>query len=83
MATAERIDCPTPLPEDPATALLTEMLVPAPYQAPEKKAQKKGQTGRGGLHHKGTSDVTFGDAETHSSPATKDEEEEEQSYSPP
>ena len=34
-------DCPTPLPEDLATALLTEMLVPAPYEVPEKKAKKK------------------------------------------
>ena len=54
------------------------MLVPAPYQAPEKKA--KGN--RGGLRHKGTSDVTSEDAETHSPPATDDEEEEE-SNSPP
>ena len=38
---AERIDCPAPLPEDPATALLTEMLVLAPYKVPEKKAEKR------------------------------------------
>ena len=50
------------------------MLVPAPYQAPEKKA--KGT--RGGLRHKGTSDVTSGDAETHSSATEDDEEEEEE-----
>ena len=37
---AERIRCPAPLPEDPAIPLLTRMLVPAPYQAPEKKAKK-------------------------------------------
>ena len=30
----ERIQCPAPLPEDPAIPLLTKMLVPAPYQAP-------------------------------------------------
>ena len=41
MATVERIDCPAPLPEDPATALLTEMLFLAPYEVPEKKAKKK------------------------------------------
>ena len=41
VVTGERIDCPAPLPEDPATALLTEMLVPAPYKGPEKKADKK------------------------------------------
>ena len=38
---AERIDCPAPLPEDPVSALLAEMLVPAPYTVPEKKAEKK------------------------------------------
>ena len=58
------------------------MLVPVPYQAATKKAKKKGQAGRSGLHRKGTSDVTSKDAETHSSP-TKDNEEEEESNSPP
>ena len=38
--TAEQIDCPALLPESPANDLLTKMLVPAPYQAPEKKAKK-------------------------------------------
>ena len=52
------------------------MLVPTPYQALEKKAKKKGQARRGGLHRKGTLDVTSKDAETHSSPTNKDEEEE-------
>ena len=32
---------------------------------------------RGGLHHKGTPDVTSEDAETHSPPVTDDDEEEE------
>ena len=32
---------PAPLPEDLAIPLLTKMLVPMPYQAPEKKAKKK------------------------------------------
>ena len=32
VAMVERIDCPAPLPKDPATALLTEMLVPEPYK---------------------------------------------------
>ena len=71
---AERIQCPAPLPEEPAIPLLTKMLVPAPYQAPEKKA--KGT--RGGLRHKGTSDVMSEDVETHSPPATDEEEEEEE-----
>ena len=38
---AEWIQCPALLPEEPAIPLLTEILVPAPYQAPEKKAKKK------------------------------------------
>ena len=38
---AERIQCPAQQPENPAIPLLTKMLVPAPYQAPEKKANKK------------------------------------------
>ena len=58
------------------------MLVPVPYQTPEKKA--KGA--RGGLHRKGTSDVTSKDAEAHSSAAEdgkEEEEEKEESHSPP
>ena len=43
------------------------MLVPAPYQAPEKKAKKKAKGTRGGLRNKGTSYVTSEDTETHSS----------------
>ena len=57
------------------------MLVPAPYQAPEKKAKKKAKGTRGGLRHMVTSDVTSEDAETHSPPATDDEEEEEEEES--
>ena len=75
---AERIQCPAPLPENPTIPLLTKMLTPAPYQAPEKKAKET----RSGLRRKGTSDVTFEDAETHSS-HTEDDEEEEESNSPP
>ena len=52
----ERIDCPAPLPEDPATALLTEMLVPAPYEVPEKKAKKKATGTRKSLRRKVVSD---------------------------
>ena len=77
----EWIQCPAPLPENPAIPLLTKMLVPAPYQAP-KEAKKKAKETRSGLLRKGTSDVTSKDAETHSSPA-EDEEEEEESNSPP
>ena len=70
MATAEWIDCPAPLPEDPATALLTEMLVPAPNEVLEKKA-----TGtRKSLRRKVVSDSSSEDTEAHSS---NDNEEEE------
>ena len=55
------------------------MLVPAPYQAPEKKAKET----RSGLRRKGTSDMTSEDAETHSPPATDDEEEEEEESNSP
>ena len=78
---AERIQCPTPLPKNPAIPLLMKMLVPAPYQAPEKKAKKKAKETRSGLRRKGTSDVTSEDTETHSSP-DEDEGEEEESESP-
>ena len=54
------------------------MLVPAPYQPPEKKA--KG--GRVGPRHKCNSDVMSED-KTHSSAAEDDEEEEEESNPPP
>mgnify|MGYP005817888599 CR=1 FL=1 len=34
--------------EDPVTPQLAEMLVPMPYQAPEKKGKKKGKEPKGG-----------------------------------
>ena len=39
---AGQIDCPTPLPEGPADALLAKMLTPAPYKVPEKTKKAKG-----------------------------------------
>ena len=71
---AERLHYSAPLPEEPVIPLLAKMLVPLPYQPPEKKA--KG--GRGGPHRKGTSDVMSED-KTHSSVAEDDGEEEESS----
>ena len=53
------------------------MLVPAPYQAPEKKAKKKGKEAKSGLRRKGASDVVSEDTETHSSPKDNEGEEEE------
>ena len=79
----ELVKSPAPLPEDPAIPLLMKMLVPAPYQAPEKKAKKKGKEARSGLHRKGTSDIASKDIEALSSrEGDEDEEEEEESNSP-
>ena len=72
----ERIQCLAPLLENPSIPLLTKMLVPPPYKAPEKKAKKKGQETRSGLRRKVTSDAASEDAETHSSPAKNDDKEE-------
>ena len=68
---------PNPLPEDSADALLTEMLVPAPYEVPVKKA--KGT--RKGLQRKVISDSSSDNSEAHSS--HENEEEEEVSSPPP
>ena len=39
---AGQIDCPAPLPEGPADALLVKMLTSAPYMVPEKIKKAKG-----------------------------------------
>src|SRR3954465_14212365 len=57
----------SPLPEDPADALLTEMLVPAPYEVPVKKAKKKATGTRQGLRRKVISDSSSENSEAHSS----------------
>lgn len=57
------------------------MLVPAPYQASEKKAKKKGKGTRGGLCRKGTLDVASEDTEALSSHERDDDEEEEEEES--
>ena len=80
--TAEQIDCPAPLPEDPARALLTEMLVPAPYEALEKKAKKKATGTRKGLRRKVISDSSPENTEAHSSHENEEEEEESSPPSP-
>jgi hypothetical protein len=60
------------------------MLVPAPYQAPEKKAKKKSKEAENGPHHKGTSDAMSGGTEAPSShEGDEDEEEEEEEDNPP
>ena len=80
MATAKRINCPAPLPEDTATALLTEMLFPAPYEVPEKKAKKKATGTRRSSRCQVVSDSSSDNSETHSS---REDEEEEEEASPP
>ena len=69
METAEQIDCSAPLPEDPATALLAEMLATGPYKVPEKKTEKEAKKTRGGLRHR-------------AHPASEEDEEEEEDKSP-
>ena len=70
------------LPEEPVIPLLAKMLIPAPYQLPEKKAKKKAKGGQGGPRRKGTSDEMSED-KTHSSAAEDDDEEEEEESNPP
>ena len=75
------INCPAPLPEDPAPALLAKLLVPAPYVVPEKKAKKKKATGtRKSARNVVVSDSSSDESET---PSSHENEEEEESSPPP
>ena len=76
----EWIDCPAPLPEDPTDALLTEMLVPAPYKVPKKMAEKEAKKTRGSLRCRDTSDTIPEGADAHSS--SEEDEKEEEDVSP-
>ena len=76
-----QIDCPAPLPEDPADARLVKLLVPAPYVVPEKKAAKKAVGTRKSARRPEVSDLSSDGSEAHSS--CEDEEEEEENYPPP
>ena len=68
---------------EPGLPQLTEMLVPTPYQALEKKAKKKkGKESKGGPRHKGISDTVSGETEALSSHEGDKEEEEVESDSP-
>ena len=77
MEASEQIDCPAPLPEDIADALLTEMLTPAPYKVPEKTKKAKGT--QKSSRRQVLSDSSSDNSATHSSP----EDEEEDEDSPP
>ena len=70
---AGQIDCPAPLPEGPADALLAKMLTPAPYTVPEKTKKAKGT--RKSSRRQASLDSSSDNSATHSSP--EDEEEEE------
>ena len=76
-----RIHCSAPLPEEPAGPLLTKMLVPAPYKAPKKKAEKEAKKTRGSLRRRGTSDTISEDSDARSSFGEVEEEEEEEDQS--
>ena len=78
---AKPINCPAPLPEDPAPALLVKLLTPAPYVVPEKKAKKKKTTGT----RKSTRNVVLSDSSSDESetPSSHENEEEEEETSPP
>ena len=62
--------------EDPATPQLEEMLVPAPYKAPEKKIKKKGKGPKDGPRRKGPPEAVCGEAKAVSS-HKEDEDGEE------
>ena len=71
MEASEQINCPAPLPEDPADALLTEMRTLAPYEVPEKKIKKKATGTRKNSRHQVVSDSLSDNYEMHSSVKTR------------
>ena len=79
METSEQINCPAPLLEDTADALLTEMQTPAPYEVPEK-TKKKAKGTRKNSQRWVVSNSSSEDSATHSS---RENEEEENEGSPP
>ena len=79
METSEQINCPAPLPEDPADDLLTEMRTPAPYEVPEK-TKKKAKGTRKSSRHQVVSDSSSDNTET---PSSRENEEKEDEVSPP
>ena len=75
------INCPAPLPEDPAPTLLVKLLVPAPYVVPEKKAKNKKTTGtRKSARNMVVSDSSSDESEM---PSSRENKEEEEENSPP
>ena len=76
----ERTHCLAPLPEEPVRPLLTKMLVPAPYKAPNKEASKKVKKTRGGLRRREVSDARSEDSSD--DPSSEDDEEEAEEDEP-
>ena len=76
---AGQIDCPAPLPEGPADALLAKMLTPAHYKVPEKTKTAKGT--QKSSRRQASLDSPSDDSAVHSSP--EDEEEEGEEDAPP
>ena len=73
-----QINCPAPLPEDTVSALLTEVLTPAPYKVSKKTKKAKGI--RKSSRRQVLSDSSSDNSATHSSP--EDEEEDEDAPPP-
>ena len=71
METSEQINCPAPMPEDPADTLLAEMRTPAPYEVPEK-TKKKAKGTRKCSRRQVVSDSSSDDSATHSSHEDED-----------
>ena len=78
METSGQINCPAPLPEDTADALLAEMLTPAPYKVSEKTKKAKGT--RKSSRRQVVSDSSSDNSATHSS---HEDEEEDEDAPPP
>ena len=55
------------------------MLVPAPYKAPKKKAEKEAKKTRGGLRRNGTSDTISEGSNVRSASEEDDDEDEDES----
>ena len=72
-----QVNCPAPLPEDPADARLTGLLVPTLYVVPGKKAKEKATGTRRSSWRQVISDSSSVGSEADSSP--EDEEEKEDS----
>ena len=80
MKKVERIHYHAPLPEEPVGPLMTTILVPTPYEAPKKEANKKAKETRSGLRRRGALATKSEDSCDH--PSSEEDEEEEGDESP-